>query len=82
MSYATSQKTASRDQSERKGLIKLSGLWLSEGDKGKYFSGYNGSTQYLVFKNGYKKDGSKEPDYILYVTEKPYEKKAEDDLPL
>lgn len=55
------------DNTERR--IKLSGLWLNESKAGeKYFSGSLGSNgKLLIFKNSKKEEGSKQPDYELYL---------------
>jgi len=47
------------------GLVKLTGLWLSK--EGKSLSGSCGQARFLVLKNTFKTEGSKEPDYELFV---------------
>ena len=62
-------------------MIKVSGLWLNDSPKGKYFSGSIGGIKILVFKNTFKKEGSKEPDYEMYFDEyKKKETTVEQDL--
>lgn len=55
------------DNNERR--IKLSGLWLNKSKAGEsYFSGSLGSNgKLLIFKNSKKEEGSKQPDYELYL---------------
>ena len=49
-------------------LINLGGLWLNESKSGtKYFSGYLGDAKILIFKNNHKDEGSKQPDYRMYL---------------
>lgn len=48
---------------------KLTGLWIKQGKNGAtYLSGpFTATTQLMCFKNTHKKDGSNEPDYLLYT---------------
>ena len=50
-------------------LIKLTGLWKGKDKKGNgYLSGnLNAVTRLMILKNDFKKDGGKDPDYILYI---------------
>lgn len=51
-------------------MIKLSGLWLNKMPSGElYMAGSLGNSRVIVFKNTFKKPGSKEPDYTLYLDE-------------
>lgn len=51
-------------------MIKLSGLWLNTSKKGeKYFSGALGGGRIVILKNQFKKEGSNEPDYEMYLKE-------------
>lgn len=52
-------------------MIKISGLWKNDSKTGsQYLSGnVNGNCRYLILPNSYKKDGSNEPDFVLYMTE-------------
>lgn len=54
--------------------ITLSGLWTSKDKNGNpMMSGnLNAVTKIYLFKNTYKKEGSKEPDYLLKLA--PIEK--------
>ena len=68
-------------------MIQLCGLWLNTSKEGKsYFSGNIGNARIVIFKNTFKEEGSKEPDYKLYIDEgkkKPKEPVSEDlpDIP-
>lgn len=60
-----------KKDSNNKGLIEISGLWANKTKNGDLmFSGTLGLVQILIFKNKYKKEGSKEPDFRLYVSRK------------
>ena len=59
-------------------MLKVSGLWLNDSPKGKYFSGSIGGIKILVFKNTFKKEGSNEPDYELYFDEYKKKENTED----
>ncbi len=53
---------------EKEPMIEIGGIWQNESKDGVvYFSGYLNGAQMLIFKNGYKKEGSREPDYKMYV---------------
>lgn len=54
---------------EKTGLVKLGGLWVNVDRNGrKYLQGkMTYSARFLAFPNTFKKAGSSEPDYILYV---------------
>jgi len=53
-------------------MIKLCGLWISKTDQGATYmnGGLTYSSNLLIFKNKYKEEGDKNPDYIAYVAEK------------
>lgn len=68
-------------------MVPIGGLWKNKTKDGKiYFSGYLNSARILVFQNTYKKDGTKEPDLVMYVAPsnkqkgKKGEKKQDEDL--
>jgi len=52
-------------------LIRVMGLWEGVNKRGqKYLSGnLNQSTRVMIFRNSFKTEGSREPDYILYVSQ-------------
>jgi uncharacterized protein (DUF736 family) len=61
-------------------LVELTGLWQNTTKDGKkYLSGRIGNAKVLVFPNGFKKEGSNEPDYRLCLAriEPPGEDKKE-----
>jgi len=49
----------------------IGGLWLKDGKNGKYFSGeielFGTKTHIFIFKNIYKEEGSKQPDYRIVL---------------
>jgi hypothetical protein len=61
-------------------LIELGGLWSSKDKNGNLvLSGNFGRGRLVVFKNTFKKEGEKSPDYRIYV--QAQEKKEDDDRP-
>ena len=59
-------------------LVELTGLWSKDAKDGKkYLSGSMGGARVLVLANGFKKEGSNEPDYRLYVARKEKQEKSE-----
>jgi len=50
-------------------MVKVAGLWLREGKKGKFFAGTLGGASILVMKNRFKKEGDNKPDYEVYIAE-------------
>lgn len=60
--------------------IKLTGLWKQQSKNGDvYYSGsLTYSTNILLFKNKYKKS-ERDPDLILYISEKKKKEKKEGD---
>lgn len=60
--------------------IKIGGLWKQQSKSGDvYYSGsLTYSTNLLLFKNRYKKS-EKDPDLLLYVSQKLKKEKKEDD---
>jgi len=52
-------------------MIKISGLWVNQDKNGHmYMSGYFGEAKIIIYKNKYKTDENKQPDYNLFVAEK------------
>jgi len=55
--------------SDKKELIQLTGLWSKKDKKGRTFlTGRLGSADIVIFRNDYKKEGSKQPDYRIYLS--------------
>jgi hypothetical protein len=51
-------------------MIKVSGIWENKTHKGEtFFSGSFGGVRVIILKNGFKKEGSNEPDYNMYFDE-------------
>lgn len=58
-------------------MIKLTGLWANESKNGeKYMAGTIGGAKVLIMRNKFKGEGSREPDYNLYVVEKERKKEG------
>lgn len=67
------------DQYDKDDKIPIGGLWEGEdGNGNQYFKGtlFYG-TNILIFKNTYKEEGSRDPDFKMYLARKP--KKRDDD---
>lgn len=59
--------------------VRLGGLWSHESKRGyQYLSGNLGQGRLLIFPNNHKR-GENDPDYILYVAQKPKKKDAPPD---
>lgn len=58
-------------------LVRLTGLWEKETEKGGYFlvGSISPSSRFLVFPNSKKRKDS-EPDYVAYIA--PQEKRKKD----
>jgi len=57
-------------------MLKITGIWENKDKNGNvYYSGYLGSSRVMIMKNTYKKEGTKEPDFNMYLAEA---KKKED----
>ena len=65
-------------------LIELTGLWVNTAKSGmKYFSGKINNLNVLIFKNQKKEEGSKQPDYRMFLSKpKKKEQPASEDMPL
>jgi len=49
-------------------MIRVTGLWQNVSKKGdKYLSGKMGGIKVLIFKNGFKEENSKQPDFYVYI---------------
>jgi hypothetical protein len=49
-------------------MIEITGLWINESLAGeKYMVGYFGKSKVLIFKNKYKEQSDKQPDYRMFV---------------
>jgi hypothetical protein len=57
--------------------VRLGGLWQGKDRNGHaYLSGPVGQARLLVLRNGYKRAGKKDPDFIMYLA--PQEKRQDD----
>jgi len=67
----SSSQESNKGDSSKSGLIRVMGLWEGVNKRGqKYLSGnLNAGTRVMIFRNGFKTEGSREPDYILYVSQ-------------
>lgn len=67
----SSSQESNKGDSSKSGLIRVMGLWEGVNKRGqKYLSGnLNAGTRVMVFRNGFKTEGSREPDYILYISQ-------------
>lgn len=60
------------EREERGELVPIGGLWANKDREGTTFlSGGLGNARLLVFKNKFKKQGEKQPDYRVYVARRP-----------
>ncbi len=61
--------------------VKLTGLWRNTTAKGDmYLSGNVGLSKMLIFKNGYKEEGTNDPDYYVYLAPKKQREEEEGQL--
>lgn len=82
------QKAAQKTSTDRPPLVKVGALWLKTSRRGdKFMSGIievgNGVKNLMVFKNGYKEESSKHPDYVIYESPEHDRgtKATDDDIP-
>lgn len=62
-------------------MVKIGGLWLKDGEKGRYMTGsLNETSQLFVYKNDYK-ESDNHPDYIVYIAERKKAPKASSKKP-
>ena len=60
-------------------MIRLGGLWENQSAAGTtYLSGTLGGGKLLAFRNTFKKDGSNDPDWILYIAPRAERRDDED----
>ncbi len=59
-------------QDAKSGLVRVMGLWENSDRRGnKYLSGnLTQSVRVMVFRNSYKQEGGRDPDYIVYVSQR------------
>ena len=64
--------TGSTGQDAKSGLVRVMGLWENTDRKGnRYLSGnLTNSVRVMIFKNSYKAEGSRDPEYIVYVSQR------------
>ncbi len=54
---------------------KIGALWVHEDKNGKkYLSGKCQDCEIVIFKNGFKEDGTNKPDWIIYASDKKQNK--------
>jgi len=57
-------------------LLRVMGLWENTDKRGnKYLSGNIGNMRVMIFTNSFKQ-GEREPDYILYVSQRSQEERT------
>jgi hypothetical protein len=59
-------------QDQRGSLMRVMGLWENTDRRGnKYLSGnLTANVRIMVFRNSYKQEGSRDPDYIVYAAQR------------
>jgi len=59
-------------QDSKSGLVRVMGLWENSDRRGnKYLSGnLTQSVRVMVFRNNYKQEGGRDPDYIVYISQR------------
>lgn len=69
--------SSAANQDAKSGLVRVMGLWENTDRKGnKYFSGnLTNSVRVMIFKNSYKTEGSRDPEFILYVSQRSQEER-------
>ena len=66
-------ESSTTNQESKTDLIDLSGLWENTTKNGeKYLTGNMGGARILIFKNNYKGDNPKAPDYKLFLTKRQF----------
>ena len=54
----------------------IGSLWIQQGKRGEYLSGVVNGTKVIIFRNTYKQEGSKQPDWKVYARKSLGEKNA------
>jgi hypothetical protein len=63
-------------QEGKTSLLRVMGLWENTDKRGnKYLSGNIGSLRVMIFSNSFKQ-GEREPDYILYVSQRSQDERS------
>jgi len=71
---------------EKNKMIRLTGLWKQKGKDGKtYLNGNIGGARIMILPNEYQREGKKDPEYHLMISERPPKEeskkpKSDDDL--
>lgn len=62
----------------RSGLIRVMGLWENSDRRGnKYLSGnLTQNVRVMIFRNSYKQEGGRDPDYILYISQRTADERS------
>ena len=69
-------KIMSEQQNDK---VKMTGLWRNTTAKGDmYLSGNVGLAKMLIFPNGYKEEGSNDPDYYMFLAPKKQREEGEE----
>jgi hypothetical protein len=52
-------------------MIRIAALWKNTSREGEaYLSGYLGDARLYIFKNKFKEEGTRQPDYLCFVKAK------------
>jgi len=54
----------------------IGSLWIQQGKRGEYLSGVVNGAKVIIFRNTYKQEGSKQPDWKVYARKSLGEKNA------
>lgn len=65
-------------QDAKSGLVRVMGLWENSDRRGnKYLSGnLTQSVRVMIFRNSYKQEGGRDPDYIVYVSQRSQDERG------
>ena len=62
---------------EKNKMIRLTGLWKQETKDGKtYLNGILGGSRIMILPNEYQREGKKDPDYHIMISERPKQEDA------